>query len=602
VASGPFAESERLRRFLRFTVEQTLQGQGGRIKEYLIGVEVFGREESFDPRTDPIVRVQAGKLRGRLEKYYATDGLRDPVLIEYPKGSYVPLFRKREPAAGRVSRSWRMLAAMTASLAVVGLASYWMVARRAATRAPVSGVPSIASIVVLPFTDLSPGKDQEFFCDGITEELINTLAKFEGLRVVARTSAFEFKGKGQDIRKIGAQLGVATVLEGSVRKDGGRLRVTVQLNNAADGFHLWSQTYDREMKDVFAIQEEVSRAVAETLRVRLAADGQRPLVRRYTGDLEVYNLYLTGLYHSNRSDPEGLKMAVKVFEQAIARNPPYAPAYAGLALAYYQLTRRSVMPPKEAMSKARHAAEKALEIDDTLADAYAALAVIRSTYDWDWKAAEREFQRALKLSPSHAGIRQAYCRYLLPMGRRDEALREIQRAKELDPLSLTVRRDLSRTYIERREFDRAIEECRRAIELDPSFYLVHASMGNAFTGQGSYTEAVVTLERACALSGRRDPVPLELLGYAKGVMGARAEARKLLDELQGLSKHGYVSPVAMATVCAGLGDKDQAFLWLNKAYAERAVQLNLLPGGFHWDILRSDPRFTTLLQKMGFGK
>ncbi len=239
MASGPFAESERLRRFLRFTVEQTLQGQADRIKEYLIGVEVFGREESFDPRTDSIVRVQAGKLRARLEKYYATEGSSDPVLIEYPKGSYVPLFRNRQANGRRAWRRWRMLAAATATLVLVGLASYWMMERRVAGRPTVSGP---ASIAVLPFADLSPDKDQEFFCDGITEELINTLARFEGLRVVARTSAFEFKGKGQDIRKIGAQLGVATLLEGSVRKQGNRLRVTVQLNNVADGFHLWSQT------------------------------------------------------------------------------------------------------------------------------------------------------------------------------------------------------------------------------------------------------------------------------------------------------------------------------------------------------------------------
>src|SRR5260370_14969243 len=317
LASRILAGSGQLRPFLRFTVEQTLRGHGDQIKEYTLGVEACAGGESSDQQTDNIVRAKAGKLRSKLEAYYSTEGCDDPLLIEYPKGSYVPVFRGRElpapePPARFVLRR-KMLWAATAAAAMVAVAAYWIIVKQRPKPAAGSAVPSIA---VLPFVDMSAGKDQEYFCDGITEELINTLAKVEGLRVVARTSAFEFKGKGQDIRKIGGQLNVGAVLEGSVRKAGDKLRVTAQLNNVADGYHLWSETYDREMKDVFAIQEEISQAIVNILRVKLAAN--RPvLVKRYSDDLEVYNLYLKGRHDLNTTRTERLKVAIEEFERAL---------------------------------------------------------------------------------------------------------------------------------------------------------------------------------------------------------------------------------------------------------------------------------------------
>jgi TolB-like protein len=433
LASESFAESERLRQFLRFTVDLTLQGGGTQIKEYLVGVEVFGKEESFDPRTDSIVRVQAGKLRSRLEKYYAVEGIDDPVIVEYPKGSYVPNFKLREAAAPAPSSApvrWRKTAALvTAGLALAGLTIY--LAGRNAQPRQTAGTR--ASIAVLPFLDMSEGKDQEFFCDGITEEIITALSKLEGLRVVARTSAFEFKGKGQDIRKIGAQLNVGTVLEGSVRKAGGSLRVIAQLISVSDGYHIWSETYDRETKDVFAIQESIAEAIVSSLRVRLTPGEKARLAKRYTDNLEAYNLYLQGRYRLKPTDPETVKVAIQYFEQALALEPRYAPALAGLAVAYLRLSRLDGMPPAEAIAKGREAAKKALEIDEGLGAAHYALASI-SFLDLDYSSARKEFERAIELDPNDSATRASYAFYLVRTGRTDESRAQVRRWLELEPL------------------------------------------------------------------------------------------------------------------------------------------------------------------------
>ena len=600
LASGPFAESERLRRFLQFTVEQTLQGQADQIKEYPIGVEVFGRDESFDPRADPIVRVQAGKLRSRLEKYYTTEGRDDPVLIEYPKGSYIPIFKFREAAAparrSLLGRRWKAVALVTTGLALAAFAIYWLGQNR---RAKQPGGSAPASIAVLPFVDMSENKDQEFFCDGITEEIITALAKLEGLRVVARTSAFEFKGKGQDVRKIGAQLNVATVLEGSVRKSGGALRVTAQLINVADGYHLWSQTYDREIKDVFAIQQGIAEAIVSAQRLRLTPSQKLRLAKRYTDNPDAYSMYLRGRYHFSRYHTEDQKVAIQYFEQALALEPRYAPALAGMARTYHKLSHKGGLHPTEAIAKARQAAKRALEIDEELGEAHGALAHILFSYDWDHRAAEKEYQRALELSPNDAVPRRDYATFLAATGRPDEGLRQAQRALELDPLSSDIGSMLARIYMYRREFDQAMAQSRRVIERDPRVYEAYSNISTSLAGKQLYPEAVAAAEKACALSGR-EAAPLAFLGYALGSMGAKNEAEKILRELEEKSKQSYVSPVHLATVCMGLGKREQALAWLDRAYQERSLWLVNIVGDFRYDSLRSDPRFTTLLKKTGF--
>ncbi len=600
LASGLFAESERLRGFLQFTVEQTLQGQFDHIKEYLIGVEVFGRDESFDPRTDPIVRVQAGKLRSRLEKYYTSEGREDSVVIEYPKGSYVPIFKRREATAPAqplvLARWWKYVALGAIGMVLAGFAVYWA-AWNPRTRRYGGSAP--ASIAVLPFVDMSENKDQEFFCDGITEEIITALAKLEGLRVVARTSAFEFKGKGQDIRKIGAQLNVATVLEGSVRKSGQSLRVVAQLINVADGYHLWSQTYDRETKDVFAIQQGIAEAIVSAQRIRVTPSQKLRLAKRYTDNLDAYNLYLRGRYHFSRYHTEEQKVAIQYFEQALVLDPRYAPALAGMARTYHKLSHKGGLHPTEAITKAKQAATKALEIDDELGEAHGALAHILYTYDWDHRAAEKEYQRALDLSPNDAVQHRDYAMFLVSTGRPDEALRQVQRALELDPLSSDIGMVLARIYMYRREFDQAVAQSRRVIDRDPRAYEAYSNISASLAGKQLYQEAVAASEKACALSGR-EAAPLAYLGYALGAMGAKVEAEKILRELEEKSRKSYVSPTHLATVCMGLGKKEQALAWLDRAYEERSLWLVGIATDLRFDSLRSDPRFTALLKKTGF--
>ena len=589
--SKAFASSEQLRGFLRYTVLKTVQGQGDQIKEYAIGVDVFGRGEAFDPRADSIVRAQAAKLRARLEKYYATEGQDADLLIEYPKGGYTPVFRKREMPGRRLVPTGRVAIA-AAAIVVVGVAVWAALQFR--RKPPVdAAVPSIA---VLPFVDMSAQKDQDYLCDGLTEELINGLANIDGLRVVARTSAFEFKGKGRDIRKIGEQLNVRAVLEGSIRRNGDQLRITAQLNDASNGYHLWSKTFDRDLKDVFTIQEEISQAIVETLRVNLAP--HKVPVKHYPNDVEAYELYLKGRQFVNTITVDGVKSALNAFQQALARDPEYAPAYAGLAEAYYWLAMRSGLPPKEAFPKAKEAALKAIQMDDRLAEGHSSLAAVLYSYDWDWDPANREFQRALELSPNNAAIRYIYARYLTSMTRLDDAQRQIRRAEELDPLALAVKQHAATVCFLRHEFDRALEEDRRMLALDPNFYMAYSGMGTAFLGLHRDREALEAAAKAVTLSANRDPMPLTWFGTIAGLTGNREKAEAVLHQLQEMSQQRYVRPIFIGHIYAVLGDKDRAFVWLERAFAERDVQLSFLRSDFRWDPLRTDPRFSALFKRM----
>ena len=603
LASPAFAKAEKLKRFLRFTVEQTLDNRGDRIKEYLIAVEVYERDSDFDPRLDPIVRVQAGKLRSKLDEFYTAEGQNDSLIIQYPKGGYVPVFKTREVADPPPKRSTSTVIPrkwVAVAIGVVGIVAIVAFGILRNQTAPQSSFPP--SIAVLPFLDMSPDKDEEFFCDGITDEIINALAKIENLKVVARTSTFEFKTRSQDIRKIGAQLNVANVLEGSVRKSGNRLRITAQLNDVSNGYHLWSATFDRDMSEIFQIQEEISEAIVAALRVKLALKQPGPLVKAYSEDIETYTLYLKGRQYFNAPNPEGYRLGIAYFEQAIVRDPSYAPAYAGLAEAYYRLARRYGEFPKEAMPKAKQAALKALHIDDSLAEAHSSLAAILSDYEWDRTGAEKEFKRALELGPNSASVHQSYAFHLRPQLRLDEALREMRRAQELDPLSSTVGQELARIYVERREFDHAIEEARRVIARDPSFYRAYEALGVALGGKGMHKESIAALRQAHELSPL-DPLPTSALGYELALTGAKAEAGKLLDELQDMSKQGhYVAPIHPAHIAAGLGNLDAVFYWLEKASEDRIFQIGVVPGDYRFDGIRSDPRYTTFMKKIGLGK
>jgi serine/threonine-protein kinase len=474
-------------------------------------------------------------------------------------------------------------------------------ATSAPQRAP--SAPLERSIVVLPFVDMSPARDNEYFSDGMTEELINALANIEGLRVVSRTSAFAFKGKDMDVREIGSRLKVATALEGSVRKEGDRLRITAQLVNASDGYHLWSETYDRELKDVFEIQEEISRAIAEALRVELAGDKPILSPARRTKSLEAYNLYLKGRYSWERRSAADMDSAIRYFNESIALDSNFALAYSGLADVYTILWIFKPVPPSETLPRARAAARKALEIDSTLAEAHASLAQVLRLQDFDWVGSEREFRRALELDPDYATGHYFYAISLAAQGRLDEALAQARQAEELDPLSPIATIMVGRVFHIRREYDRTIEYCRKALEMNPELRMGYVLRGSAYLREGKHSQAMADFAKAAELAGYpggdAQTGTGEGLAYTLAVAGRQAEARSRLAELERLAQTTYVSPAVIAIVHIGLGENEKALDSLERAYAKRDGWLLWLKVHPVFDPLRSEPRFEALQKKVG---
>jgi eukaryotic-like serine/threonine-protein kinase len=464
--------------------------------------------------------------------------------------------------------------------------------------APASASGKHASIVVLPFTNMSSDPENEFFADGITEEIINALAQIEELRVVARTSSFSFKGKQIDLRTVGQSLNVTTVLEGSVRKSGNRLRVTAQLINVADGYHLWSERYDRELQDIFEVQDEISKTIASRLKVTLRGERQEPLVKAGTTNLEAYQLYLKGRFHANKRTPEGFSEGVGYFQQAIEKDPAYAMAYTGLADAYTQMAFLNVFPPKELMVNARAAAVKALELDDNLADPHVALGYASFGFDWDWIAAEKHFARAYALNPRGLIYHIYVPLYLSSLGRFEEALVLANRAVELDPASPSASHLLSVQFFVGRKLDQAIQECRRTLAMAPDLFLVYVVLAQSYAGKGMYREAMAELDKAPAMC-RNIPAVAGLRGYVHGLMGNRSEALQIVEQLKAISKQGYVPAFYIALVYAGLGDNDQAFAWLEKSIEERFVRLAYFAREPLWDPIRSDSRFAEIVRRVG---
>jgi serine/threonine protein kinase/cytochrome c-type biogenesis protein CcmH/NrfG len=453
------------------------------------------------------------------------------------------------------------------------------------------------SIAVLPFANMSADLENEYFCDGLAEELIGALTKIENLRVVARTSAFSFKGKEADVREIGHKLNATTLLEGSVRKTGSKLRITVQLVNVSDGYHLWSERYDRPLADVFDIQEEISLAIVKVLKVKLLGEEKADLLKRGTDDAQAYQLYLKGRHYWYKRTEEALRKGIEYFNQAIEQDPGYAVAYAGLSDSYALLALRGVVPPREGLLRARAAARKALEIDDSLAEAYASLAHVR-LHDWDWPGLEKEFKRALELNPGHAIAYHWYSEYLMAMGRSDEAIEAVKHAQEIDPLSSVISGTLAIALYFARRYDQAIECLKEALKIDANHFALHFRLGQSYLVKGMCEEAIEEMEKSVTLSGRSTET-LAGLGQAYAAARLITETRKVLDQLNELSKAHYVSPYSVAKVYSVLGEKDQAFAWLEKAYEERHpdfIELKVEP---LLDILRPEPLFADLVRRVG---
>jgi eukaryotic-like serine/threonine-protein kinase len=463
--------------------------------------------------------------------------------------------------------------------------------------APAPSLPR--SIAVLPFTNLSPDPENEFFADGMTDELINALAKVEGLHVVSRTTAFAFKGTTTDVRTIGSRLSVGAVLEGSVRRAGRRLRLTAQLVDVSTGFHLWSETFDRELEDVFAIQDEVSRAIVATLQVRLLGSSQSTLVRPATTDLEAYTLYLKGRQLWNRRSVPDLLRSVDLLEQALARDPNYALAHAGLADSHALLGFYCIRRPVEAFGAAKRSALRAREIEPALAEARPALAYVAMYHDWDWDAAEREFRDALRLNPGYATAHQWYGNFQSILGRVDGALASFQRGVALDPLGAIRHAALGWGYYFARQYESALDQCRRAVEIDPELPVAHHWLALVSEELGDWDQAEVAMQRAAALSGR-DGGSLASLATMAARRGREAEARALLAELEQLRRTAYVSAYDVATTHAALGEIATALDWLERAYDERTHRMAFLRVDPRIDRLRGQPRFAALLERMAF--
>ncbi|MEO8089052.1 MAG: protein kinase [Gemmatimonadales bacterium] len=463
--------------------------------------------------------------------------------------------------------------------------------------APVAFGPESRAIAVLPFVNSSADPENEYFSDGITDELITALTKVEGLRVASRTSVFALKNTREDVRELGARLDVSAVLEGTVRRAGNRLRITVQLADVTDGRTLWSERYDREMADVFAIQDEIAGTIVRTLRTTLLGELGDPTPVRYTANVRAYSLYLKGRFWWNRRSQAAIKEGIGFFEQAIEEDPGYALAYSGLADSYALDLDYRGAPVVEGMERAKAEARKAIALDETLAEAHTSLAWVTFIYDWDWVGAEREFNRAIELNPRYSTGRQWHSWFLVAMGRFDEALAEGRAAIELDPLSVSIRRSMGWLQYYARHFDGALDNLRRALAMNPTSEETHRLLGLVYAQQGLYDEAAASFREAVANS-ETDLLSYAGLGQVAALRGQTDAARAVLRELEERQRVRYVSPVAPAMIQLALGDVDASFDLLGKAYEDRRGWLAYLRIEPMFDPLRSDPRFTRLLQRM----
>jgi len=498
---------------------------------------------------------------------------------------------------GRIPRPRFVAITLVASAIIVaGALAVRYLVRPSVVTAPTN---QLTSLVVLPFENLSADKDQAYFADGMTDELIAHLAKIRSLRVISRTSSMEYKGTHKTLSQIARDLNVDSVVEGTVLRSGDRVRITAELVQVATDRHLWAETYESQLGDILTLQSHVASAIVNEIRVKLTPEDQVRLATTRPVSTESYENYLKGRYYWNKRSQEGLTKAIVYFQLAIEKDSNYALAYAGLADCYSIIGSAIVgtVPAEEVASKARAAALKSLELDSTLAEAQTSLATVRFNYDWDWNAAASGFRRAVELNPSYATAYQRNSLYLMSMGRTSESIAEMNRAHDLDPLSISMNFSLGWRLYMAREYDQAIEQLRNTIDMDPSFILPHLVLGEAFEEKKAYDQAIAELHRAAELS-QNSPLALAALARIYAVSGRNAEARNLLDQLLQLQKKQYVSPFYVALVYAGLGENDHALDWLERAYADHSNAIVFLKVDPQLDSLRTSSRFHELQRKL----
>ena len=555
LGSRAFHQSERMSRFLTFCTDHVLRGEGGRLKEYVIGTGVFDRKSDYDPRVDPIVRVEARRLRSKLKNYYESEGRDEVVLIELPVGSYAPVISVRGQQTIRET-----------------------------------------SIAVLPFQNLSREPDDEYFSDGLTEELIHGLTRIERLRVLGWLSAARLRGREADIDGIREQLKVDVILRGSVRRAGAQVRITAQLVDAASGQYLWSENYHRNMNDLLAIQEEIAGAIVSTLKLALAPG--RSMMRGFT-NLECYNLCLKGKFFANQRTRDSLRKSIQCYEAALALDSESALAYSGIADGYTLLTDYGLLAPAEAMRKARSAAQRALQLEPLSGEAHASLALIRSHYDWNWDEAERLYLRAIELNPGYASAHHWFALDYLGLWRRfDEAFARIEVARRLDPLSAIIMEGCGYLHTLNRDYDLAVAGFHQVLDLDPTFYKAYTSMGRAQSLAGRHKEALASLEKGRSLAGVA-PNIVAAIGHVSALAGDRVRAEGCRKMLQEIAQQQHVPATCFALIHMGFGEIPAALNEIERAAGDH--EFSVLTMGAHplYDPLAQEPRFQQVLSRVG---
>lgn len=456
-----------------------------------------------------------------------------------------------------------------------------------------TGIPSIA---ILPFNNVSSDAENEYFCDGLAEELINALMKLDKIRVAARTSAFSFKGKETDVRTIGQTLNVKTVLEGSVRKSGKRLRITAQLINASDGYQLWSERFDRQLEDVFEIQEEIALSIVDVLKVKLLGNEKAVLRKRYTDNVQAYELYLKGRLW-NRKTADGFKRAISYFKQAIELDSDYAVAYSGLADYHVLLGFYEAMPPKDAGERARAFSAKAIELDNTLAETHSSYGATLGAFDWNWAEARKYYERAIEINPNYLAVYQYYAVNLAAAGEFDKVFEKTARSMEIDPLLPVINANLAWLFYLSRQYEKAEQQARTTIEIEPNHFSAHWVLGITYAQMKRYAEAVSALENAIQVGGKRPFVAADL-GRILAESNKKKNALLILKNLEEAAKENYISPLNYAKIYLGLGETEKVFEWLEKGFETRAVRLPWLMADPQFDSLRDDKRFLKLSRKI----
>jgi TolB-like protein/Tfp pilus assembly protein PilF len=577
------ATATRLQQFLTFVVEQKLGGAES-IKEAELAMGVFNRRSSFDPGSDSVVRVAAGNLRHRLRDYYQRSGSQDTLIIEIPKGSYVPAFRSGEVRLAP-RRIWPVTAAVMGASCLAAGGGYWALSTRQQ--------PTATSVAVLPFLNLSGTAENAELSDGLVEEVTTALARADGLQVVSRSSAFQFRDKGVDVRAAGRELGVQTVLEGSIRTIGKRVRINAQLIKVSDGFHIWSRAWEGDTSNLYALQAELSQSVASVLNYRLRGHAAAPK------DPDAYLQYLKGQSYQNRATVPDLTLAAALLRSAIATDPGWAPAHAALAGAYASLAYHEVVPNPETIARAKQSAETALRLDSRSAEAHAVLAWIGFFYDWDWAGSETGLRRALELDPNSAQAQGWLAQRLMSEGRFDEALAAAGKALARDPLSYRASSNVGVVLYCARRFEEAIAQCRLALQINPKYSLAHTIAGASLQELRQYPEAEREL-RAALQELPGEPDTQAHLGAVALAVGRREEALQILGALEHPPGGGPSSAYSVACLRVALGQTDQALLALETAVSQRSSDITVLNVDPALAALHGDKSFQALIARLGW--